>query len=140
MKANPNLVDIAISPNEKCNDALVIRSDLSAPHQVATAVQREILHVHEGTDWSIHCLLSPLDCKLGTCSPVPRVSIAELMNFGSVIDRGRGERHPMSGSSLLVKEYLTIYTPRDDDELRIVEAIVRASIGYMTCSRDVREF
>ena len=46
----------------------------------------------------------------------------------------------MSGSSLLVKEYLTIYTPRDDDELRIVEAIVRASIGYMTNSRDVREF
>jgi len=46
----------------------------------------------------------------------------------------------MSGSHLLVKEYLTIYTPRDDDELRIVEAIMRASIGFMTDSRDVREF
>jgi hypothetical protein len=56
-----------------------------------------------------------------------------------VIDQKRGERHPMSGS-LLVKEYLTIYTPRDDEELRVVEAIVRASIGYMTGSRDVREF
>ena len=58
----------------------------------------------------------------------------------SVIDQKRGERHPMSGSPLLVKEYLTIYTPRDDEELRIVEAIVRASIGYMAGSRDVREF
>ena len=45
----------------------------------------------------------------------------------------------MSGSSLLVKEYLTIYTPRDDDELRVVDAIVRASIGYMTGSREVKE-
>lgn len=62
------------------------------------------------------------------------------MNSRSVIDQGRGERHPMSGSPLLVKEYLTIYTPRDDDELRIVEAIVKASIGFMAGSRDVREF
>ena len=60
------------------------------------------------------------------------------MNFRSVIDQQRGERHPMSGS-LLVKEYLTIYTPRDDEELKVVEAIVRASIGYMTSSRDVKE-
>jgi len=45
----------------------------------------------------------------------------------------------MSGS-LLVKEYLTIYTPRDDEELRIVEAIMRAAIGYMTASRGVKEF
>ena len=60
-----------------------------------------------------------------------------LIDFGSVIDQGRGERHPMSGSPLLVKEYLTVYTPRDDDELRMVEAIMRASIGYMTGSRDV---
>jgi len=46
----------------------------------------------------------------------------------------------MSGSHLLAKEYLTIYTPRDDEELKIVEAIVRASIGYMTGSRDVQGF
>lgn len=44
----------------------------------------------------------------------------------------------MSGSPLLVKEYITVYTPRDDEELRIVEAITRASIGYMTGSRDVK--
>lgn len=43
----------------------------------------------------------------------------------------------MSGSTL-PKEFLTIYTPRDEEELKIVEAIVRASIGYMTGSRDVK--
>ena len=56
-----------------------------------------------------------------------------------MIDQGRGERHPMSGS-LLVKEFITVYTPRDEEELRIVEKIVRASIGYMTGSRSVKEF
>ena len=57
-----------------------------------------------------------------------------------MIDQGRGERHPMSGSRLLVKEYLTVYTPRDEDELRIVEVIMKASIGYMTGSRDIKDF
>ena len=72
-KANPSLVTITLSPHEKLNDALVIHPDRPAPHRVATAVRREILHIHEGTDWSIHCLLSPLDCKLGECGTVPRV-------------------------------------------------------------------
>ena len=139
-KANRSLVKIALSPNEKHNDALVIHPTLPAPHQVASSVGGEILHVHEGTDWSMHCLLSPLDCKLSTCGLVQQILRSELMNPGSVIDRGRGERHPMSGSPLLVKEYVTIYTPRNDEELRVVEAIARASIGYMTGSREVRDF
>ena len=62
------------------------------------------------------------------------------MNFRSVIDQGYDERHPMSGTSLLVKEYLATYTPRNDEELKITEAITRASIGYMTGSQDVEEF
>ena len=70
--ANPDLVGIALSPHEKQNDALVIHPDRPAPHRVATAAKREILHIHEGTDWSIHCLLSPLDCKLGKRIAVSR--------------------------------------------------------------------
>jgi len=75
VKANLNLIKIDLFPGEKDNGALVIHPDIPTPHQVATAVQREILHVHEGTDWSIHCLLSLLDCKLGMCGPVPRILI-----------------------------------------------------------------
>ena len=71
--ANPDLVKIALSPQEKQNDGLVIHPDRPSPHQVATTALREVLHVHEGTDWSIHCLLSPLDCKLGKCGVAPRV-------------------------------------------------------------------
>jgi len=70
--ANPHLVGVALSPHEKQNDALVIHPDRPAPHRIAAAAQREILHIHEGTDWSIHCLLSPLDCKLGERSAVSR--------------------------------------------------------------------
>ena len=71
--ANPDLVEIALSPHERQHDALVIRSDRPAPHRVAVAARREILHIHEGTDWSLHCLLSPQDCKIGTCAAtVPR--------------------------------------------------------------------
>ena len=70
--ANPDLVVIALSPHEKQHDALVIHPDRPASHRVAIAAQREVLHVHEGTDWSLHCLLSPLDCKLGKCVPLFR--------------------------------------------------------------------
>jgi hypothetical protein len=79
-KANPDLVKITLSPHEKQNDALVIHPDRPAPHRVATAARREIFHIHEGTDWSIHCLLSPLDCKLGKCSQaVPQVLCGYLL-------------------------------------------------------------
>ena len=71
-RANPNLIEIALSPQEKHHDALVIHRDRPTPHRVATVAKREILHVHEGTDWSLHCLLSPLDCKLGKRAAVPR--------------------------------------------------------------------
>ena len=56
-KANPDLVEIALSPQEK--NALVINPDRPALHRVATAAKRETLHIHEGVDWSMHCLLSP---------------------------------------------------------------------------------
>ena len=79
-KANPDLIKIELSPHEKQNDALVIHPDRPAPHRVATAARREIFHIHEGTDWSIHCLLSPLDCKLGKCGQaVPQVLCGYLL-------------------------------------------------------------
>lgn len=71
-KANPDLVRITLSPHEKQHDALVIHPNRPTPHRVAVTARREILHIHEGTDWSIHCFLSPLDCKLGKRAAVLR--------------------------------------------------------------------
>lgn len=39
----------------------------------------------------------------------------------SVIEKGWGERHPLSGVvSVLPKEYLILYAPRDEEELQVV--------------------
>ena len=61
--------------------------------------------------------------------------------MSAVIERGWGERHPLSGISRhvpLPKEYLMIYAPRDEEELAVLELIIKASIGYMSSSRDVQ--
>jgi hypothetical protein len=54
-----------------------------------------------------------------------------------VIERGWGERHPLSGK-ILPSEYLLIYAPRDEEELGIVERIILAAIAYNTNTRDVK--
>ncbi|KAH8109578.1 hypothetical protein DFH11DRAFT_1627033 [Phellopilus nigrolimitatus] len=63
--ANPDLVELQLSPHEKFSDAVVIHSSLKAPHRVAEAALREIVHYHNFKDFSMHVLLSPQDCKLG---------------------------------------------------------------------------
>ncbi|KAK0430716.1 hypothetical protein EV421DRAFT_245678 [Armillaria borealis] len=50
-----------------------------------------------------------------------------------------GERHPFSGARRVIslpKEYLMIYGPRDDEELAIIERIIKAGVGYMTNCRE----
>ena len=49
-----------------------------------------------------------------------------------MIERGWGERHPISGVVGLPKEYLMIYAPMDEDEVEVVVRIIKASIAYMT--------
>lgn len=56
----------------------------------------------------------------------------------SVIEQGWGERHPLSGVVALPKEYLMLYAPNSEDEVQIIGNILRAAIGYMTDSRNVR--
>lgn len=58
-----------------------------------------------------------------------------------VIEKGWGERHPLSGVSNIIplpKEYLIIYAPRDEEELEVVERIMLAAVGFMTTSPDVK--
>lgn len=116
---NPTLVTVCPSPHEREIQAMVIHSDIPSPHKNADSCWREIAHVHP-PDHSLHVVLSPADCKL-------------------VIERGWGERHPFSGRKLvpLTKEYLFIYAPRNQEELDVVESIIKASIGYMTGRKEV---
>ena len=57
-----------------------------------------------------------------------------------VIENGWGERHPLSGSSVigLPKEYVGIYAPRDEEELLVAEKILVASVRFMTGRTDVQ--
>ncbi|KIJ59876.1 hypothetical protein HYDPIDRAFT_117967 [Hydnomerulius pinastri MD-312] len=117
-KDNTHIVELAVSPHERMHDAMVIASSVASPHKAADHAPREIAHIHPEIDYSLHVTLSPQDCKL-------------------VIERGWGERHPLSGTKALPKEYLLIYSPRDDEELEVVDRIIVATIGYMTGRRDV---
>ncbi|KAH7919517.1 hypothetical protein BV22DRAFT_1050994 [Leucogyrophana mollusca] len=116
--ANPDLLEIAVSPHERMHEAMVIKSSRPSPHKVADHAMREVAHYHPEIDYSLHVTLSPQDCKL-------------------VIERGWGERHPLSGTVALPKEYLLVYAPRDDEELDVVERILVATIGYVAGSKEV---
>ncbi|KAA1476220.1 hypothetical protein DENSPDRAFT_843118 [Dentipellis sp. KUC8613] len=128
-RANPSLVALDMSPHERIHQALVVAPGVPSPHATADAALREIAHVHESTDGSLHVVLAPADCKI-------------------VITQGWGQRHPLShphrrelwktGVTSLPKEYLMIYAPRSEVEVQIVMRIVRAAAGYMTGSRDIK--
>jgi len=118
-KANPELVEAIVSPHERVHECLSIHPKIETLHKVAKIAWREVLHVHDGSDWSMHATLSPQDCKL-------------------VVDNGWGQRHPFSNNTMMPRETLFIYTPRDEDEFRVFETIFRAYIGFMTASRHVQ--
>jgi hypothetical protein len=63
--ANPQLVERITSPHERLHECLSIHPNLKNPHDVAKTAWREVLHVHDGSDWSMHATLAPKDCKLG---------------------------------------------------------------------------
>jgi hypothetical protein len=69
---------------------------------------------------------------------------ADLKIGKKVINMGWGQRHPLDGVPgitkrifgwTLPKEYIMLYSPRSEEELRIVMEIVEASAGYMTDSQ-----
>ncbi|KIY73064.1 hypothetical protein CYLTODRAFT_449272 [Cylindrobasidium torrendii FP15055 ss-10] len=103
---------------------------------VAGRYRREIGHIH-ALDHSMHLVLSPADCR-------------------AVIERGWGERHPLSGVTRHLKfanvlanillgqpilyipsEFIMVYAPRNETELKVTESIVMAGMAYMAQSPEV---
>jgi luciferase-like monooxygenase len=74
----------------------------------AFMVEREFAHIHPSTDGSLHMALPP-DVVDG------------------VIGNGWAERHPLAGQHGLPGNIVMVYGPRNDDELAVVEDLVRAS-------------
>ena len=78
------------------------------PADAGFMVAHEFAHLHPARDGSLHMSLPP--------------DIVEL-----VVDNGWAEYHPLAGQHGLPRNIVMVYGPRDDAELEIVLALVRAS-------------
>jgi hypothetical protein len=84
-------------------------------HDTVRRTKREIAHMHDYHDYTLHLALAAQDGK-------------------QVVAKGWGQRHPLAGPGVPgpPTEWTFIYAPRDEEEVKVVEAIIEASIGYMT--------
>lgn len=128
-KQNRHILKLAQSVYEKHTEALFLADGVTGNEPAGAHSVREISHIHGTSDHSVHVTLAPQDCK-------------------KVLLAGWGQRHPLDGSRImkrfggpgkyLPREYMLIYAPRNDAELQTVMRIVRASVGYMANTRDVK--
>ncbi|KAF5615339.1 hypothetical protein F25303_13810 [Fusarium sp. NRRL 25303] len=100
---------IATSLAERRGPALFVASEKPS-HPIAKRTGGEIVHMH-GSDGSMHINLAPKDAKL-------------------VLERGWGQRHPLSGTVLYLGNVM-VYAPRNEDELEVVKSITRAGVKFM---------
>uniref|UniRef100_A0A3G9JYH7 Luciferase n=1 Tax=Neonothopanus nambi TaxID=71958 RepID=LUZ_NEONM len=101
---------IFLLPSIPINDPLNIPS-----HDTVRRTKREIAHMHDYHDCTLHLALAAQDGK-------------------EVLKKGWGQRHPLAGPGVPgpPTEWTFLYAPRNEEEARVVEMIVEASIGYMT--------
>ncbi|KAF2259037.1 hypothetical protein CC78DRAFT_418474, partial [Lojkania enalia] len=117
------LVEIRQSQLERQHKAIYV-STARGWHAVAQETRGEISHIHAGLDGSLHVVLHPADCR-------------------AIVEAGWGQRHGLAGARAMKRivgfslpvNYVLIYAPRDEAEIEIALAIVKASIGFMTGDR-----
>jgi phospholipase/carboxylesterase len=78
------------------------------PVEAGFMIAREFAHLHPPSDGSLHMSLP-----------------AEIVH--TVVDNGWAELHPLAGKHGLPGNIVMVYGPRDEAELEIVGALVRAS-------------
>ena len=101
VEVGPSLVSV---PGAR---AFHLPESAQAPRE-AFMVGHEFAHLHPASDGSLHLTLPP--------DEVDRV-----------IENGWAERHPLAGQHGLPANIVMVYGPRDDQELAVVEDLVRAS-------------
>ncbi|KAI2614601.1 uncharacterized protein GGS25DRAFT_57779 [Hypoxylon fragiforme] len=114
-KRNPEEVGIGTSCFEKHGLGLFARYPFNK------TCQGEICHVHN-SDYSMHLNLHPDDVK-------------------EVIEKGWGERHPLTSQCLLKmpvpKQFTMVYAPRTLDELKVVCQIIEAA-GWWVGAKEMK--
>jgi hypothetical protein len=119
---------------------------------------KEVAHIHGTGDHSVHVVLAPQDCTFYPFFLFPQIFflflslsffllVDYLITFPGkkVIESGWGQRHPLDGVRVaklvlgftLPKEYILVYAPRTEEEIGLVMEVVKASVGFMTGSREV---
>jgi luciferase-like monooxygenase len=83
----------------------------SGEQQNAFLVGREFAHLHPPHDGSLHLVLPPTEVD-------------------EVVESGWGERHPHAGRFGRPDNIVLVYGPRDEDELHVVEELLRASHAF----------
>jgi hypothetical protein len=91
--------------------ALVLGDGEPSGPPEAFLIGREFAHLHPAPDHSLHAML-PL----------------ELVD--EAIEAGWAEHHPVALRGLIPRTAVMLYAPRDEAELRIVEALLRASHAF----------
>ncbi|KAJ5407865.1 hypothetical protein N7509_001748 [Penicillium cosmopolitanum] len=126
---NHHLVKFHQSNLEQHADGFFLADHLPIT-DLAVSMAGEIAHIHQGYDHSVHVVLSPADCI-------------------KVLKAGWGQRHGFSGTSAMTylsfgtlpdlpAEYILIYAPRTEEEIKIVMEIISASVKFMTGREDTR--
>jgi Family of unknown function (DUF5519) len=88
--------------------ALVLAPGEPAGPPEAFLIAREFAHLHPSPDHSAHAMLPP-----------------EVVR--EAVDAGWAEPHPVARMGLIPETAVMLYAPRDDDELAVIETLIRAS-------------
>ncbi|OOF99663.1 hypothetical protein ASPCADRAFT_503648 [Aspergillus carbonarius ITEM 5010] len=122
---NPDIIKFAKSGLELHADAIFLATEsLINRNEKTRQLKGECVHIHRLKDYSLHMVLSPVDCK-------------------KVFDAGWGQRHGFSGVKIpkpltggrqidLPSEYVLIYAPRTKEEVTLVMGLITASLRYLT--------
>jgi Family of unknown function (DUF5519) len=88
--------------------ALVLATGEPAGPPEAFLIGREFAHLHPAPDHSAHAMLPPAVVR-------------------EAVDAGWAELHPVARMGLIPETAVMLYAPRDDDELAVVDTLIRAS-------------
>jgi hypothetical protein len=91
--------------------ALWLAEEVTAGPPEAFLVGREFAHLHPHPDESLHAMLPP--------------AVGD-----EAVKTGWAEPHPVARLGLIPETAVMIYAPRDEEELDVVERLVRASYEF----------
>lgn len=77
----------------------------------AFLIEREFAHLHPSPDHSLHAMV-PTETAV------------------AAIDAGWAESHPVAMRGLIPPTAVMLYAPRDEDELEVIESLVRSSYAF----------